>query len=113
MKIENLLTELEKNKLALFSEDKVMFDAVKKVLLAGIYSNGTIKKGEELDTNVNFALSLLLTPNGQEVHQDNELLGARLRASVEGLRFLEVGFKTLESLGVKEVKSEKNKNPAR
>jgi len=101
------LSEAEKSAIKTFCENKAMFNAVKKVLLAGIYINGTLKPDVEPDTMRNWALQM---PLGAE-HFTDEQLGSNLRASAEGLNFVEAGFSMLEKIKVEEPKKEK-KNPA-
>ena len=112
-KIEDLLSNAETLEIKKFCDNKLMSGAVKKVLLAGIYNNGTMARLLEADFKRNFALNLVFDGRGQEIHQDNALLGQRLRACAEGLRFLENGFTHLESLNVEEEIPELEKNKAR
>lgn len=84
------LSDIEREKIALFNEDSILREAVKKVLLKGIYENGTLRAGKPADPLQNFALAIAFDPQ-----YSNEQLGADLRASASGISLLEQGFKKL------------------
>jgi hypothetical protein len=84
------LNDLEVTKVEAFCADEVMFEAVKKVLLQSIYSQGTLAEGEPANPLKNRALVLV----GGD-YNDAEL-GLRLRALWEGVNALESGFDALE-----------------
>ncbi len=104
------LSDIERAKIETFMADKVMVEAVKKVLLSGIYYNGTLKPGEKADPLKNFALALAFDPMipAQKVGED-------LKASAQGISLLEQGFRKLgevvEAKGGKPTPFNK-KNPA-
>lgn len=87
----NAFSDLEKSKLSIIAGDPVMFEALKKHLLAGIYQNGTLKPNEKAEPTRNFALRFDLDG------KSNQELGEDLRAVVEGIRMIEVAFKELSS----------------
>lgn len=89
------LSDIEKAELNKFATNKVMFEAVKKVLLAGIYQNGVLKAGEKAEPLKNFALGLAFKPG-----ISNEMLGADLRACAEGINTVELGFKKICEISV-------------
>lgn len=99
--IDSILDDAEKDKLQAFADDQVMQRAVKKLLLIGIYYNGTLKEGEQPNPTRNFAITLAMT-----AEKSNEQLGADLRGTNEGIIRLEQGFaavdlyKTLEKPSV-------------
>lgn len=103
---ENYLTESEKQSVIAFCANKPMFDAVKKVLLATIYHQGIVRKGEAL-TEFNWVFSIT---NSIEPKSD-EQLGQELRASIAALNYLKGGFERLLEFKVDEPKKPK-KNPA-
>ena len=88
MKIEEVLTDIEKQKIQRFLEDKITANAVKKVLLYGIYYNGVLNAGLEIDPTINFALNLAF----KKEHVTDEQIGRDLRACAEGIRLVESGF---------------------
>lgn len=88
--MQNYLTDIEIAKIEAFNADTVMVQAVKKVLLQHIYSQGVIKKGEDHNPLKNRALVLV----GGDV--SNEELGSQLRALWEGVNAIETGFNELE-----------------
>ena len=108
MKINEILSELEKQKLELVASDKVMMGAVKKVVLSAVYFDGTLNKKGIPDPLKNFALALASRPGVK-----NEDLGAELRASLCGVQLLETGFKELEKFAVEKVTLKEILNQAR
>lgn len=92
------LSDLEKEKVDIFVKDEVMFEAVKKVLLAAVYSNGTLRKDKQANPTQNAALMLaFLATSGQGTITDAEL-GADLRALAHGVRTVEGGFVELKRI---------------
>ncbi len=103
---DQILNELEQNKVFAFCEDKVMFEAVKKYLLVYLYQHGTASPGQPHQGNVNWALSLAfnaIAPSqlGGVPRSDAEL-GADLRAVAKGIQVIESGFKELQDFKPKQ-----------
>ena len=88
---EEVLSSIEISKLELLAQDEVMIKALKKVLLFGVYYNGTLKKGEDANPLMNFALRI----DEQNILTDAQV-GAILRAKTEGLATVEGGFGVIE-----------------
>ena len=65
-----------------------MREAVKKVLLAAVYHNGSLKEGVSADPTRNACFSLVAQAPGIS----NEQLGADLRAMWEGVKIVENAF---------------------
>lgn len=95
---DKILNPVEQAEVQKFVENQTMFEAVKKILLAGIYFNGTLRAGEPADPTRNFTLSLVArsAQNGEQFFT-NEQLGQDLRACSEGIRLVESGLKSLEN----------------
>lgn len=110
MDINQLLTDLEKAKLAGVAKDKVLLEAIRKVVLADLYSNGTLKKGLDADPLRNGALSLVAQP--QSAMLSDAEVGADLRAFWQGLRALENGLKKLEDFKEEDNKESEETNEA-
>lgn len=93
--MENL-SELEITKIEQFCADKEMHDAVKKIMLAGIYTHGTVQKGYTPNPLQNgaFALASLATTNPIP---DN-VLGEHIRGMWAGVNALENGFNELNKI---------------
>lgn len=108
MKIQDVLSELEKSKLSQVANDKVVLEAIKKVVLSCVYFDGTLNKEGMPEPLKNFCLAIAAEPN-----QSNESIGARMRASLAGVQLLETGFKELEKFGVSPDYAKAAKNPAR
>lgn len=104
--MQNYLTDLEITKIEAFNADTVLVEAVKKVLLQHIYSQGVIKKGEDHNPLKNRALAMV----GSDV--SNEELGSQIRSLWEGVNALETGFADLETIKMKVVEAEVTTNEA-
>src|SRR3990167_2710609 len=108
MKVQDILSELEKDKLRLIASDFITLGALKKVLLSAVYFDGTLTEEGVPDPLKNFALALASRPGVK-----NEDLGADLKASLAGVQLLETGFQELVKFNVKTVEAEPVKNQAR
>jgi hypothetical protein len=102
---ELYLSEGEKQLIVAFKENKPMFEAVRKVLLATIYHQGTVKS-DEIGTDYNWAFSIV---NGEP--KTDELIGQEVRASCTALGYLKSGFDRLSTIKLDEKKKVKT-NPA-
>ena len=89
------MSELEKDAIVQFSRSPIMVEAVRKVLLAGLYSNGTMRPGASSEPTRNMAFSLVANA---EVEYSNEQVGADLRALWAGINALEAGFNEIKRL---------------
>ena len=107
-----MLNEIEKAKINQFLEDEVMKEAVKKVLLADIYDNGVLKEGEPANKQ-NWVFGLVMNEAGQDYKQTNEEIGEKLRACIEGIRAVELGFKHLEEFKIIKIETTPKENGAR
>lgn len=106
--MDKILNDIERDALASFMAQPTMVEAVKKVLLAGVYFNGTLRQGEPADPLTNFALSTAFRTGAS-----NEDIGADIRAAAEGIRAVESGFSSLEEYKVVVEPSVDKSNPAR
>ena len=98
------LDENETSLIIAFKSNKAMFEAVKKVLLATVYHQGTVLPGST-PTPYNFAFNII-----NETKSDKQI-GQELRASVAALGYIKSGFERLEE--VQRVEPRKRlKNPA-
>jgi len=94
--MKDILTDLEVAKVEAFCADEVMYEAVKKVLLACIYSHGVITKGQAHDPLQNAAFNLA-SLSVQNPIPDAEL-GANIRGMWAGVNYLRNGFDTLDRI---------------
>jgi len=94
--MKEYLTDLEVAKVEAFCTDEVMYEAVKKVLLQGIYSHGVISKGHKHDPLQNAAFNLA-SLSVQNPIPDAEL-GANIRGMWAGVNYLKNGFDTLDRI---------------
>ena len=91
--MQEQLTDNEIVKIETFCADEVMFEAVRKVMLSGIYSHGVIVKGFKVDPLKNGALSLASLSTNNPI--PDEELGANIRGIWAGLNALENAYKEL------------------
>jgi hypothetical protein len=108
---KSYLTELEANEIHKFVNNPIQFEAVRKILLTGLYSNGTLRKGVASSPTRNMAFTLVANID-KEV--SNEQVGADLRALWYGINALEGGFNELKRMArvVEPPKEKKEGNPA-
>lgn len=95
MKPSIYLNDIETAKIQAFVADKLLIDAVRKVLLASIYNNGTLREGIAPDPLKNAALGLAsVAITGQHPITD-EQLGQDIRGMMHGIQLLELGLTQL------------------
>lgn len=90
------LSEEEKKKIMRFNMDKVLSEAVRKVLLAGIYSHGVLTAGAELDPTKNAAYTLASRSMTYPI--TDEVLGQHIKAQWAGINALQNGFEELSKI---------------
>jgi hypothetical protein len=108
-----ILSEIERDKVINFAQDKMLFQAVKKYVLAVAYKQGVIEKGGEHRGTVNFALNLAwpaTQPNGMP--RTDEELGQNLRAMTYAIQLVESGFKELAEMQKPSELKEETTNPS-
>jgi hypothetical protein len=86
--VQEFLSDNEKVLLGVFYKNVELREAVKKVLLFGLYNNGTLKKGKSADPLRNAAFNLV----AHRGDYSNEQIGSDLRALWEGVNALESAF---------------------
>lgn len=94
--MQDKLTEKEILSIEAFCSNEEMFEAVKKVLLSGIYSHGVIQKGLKHNPLVNGALSLVSLSTNNPIPDDQ--LGQHIRGVWSGLNALENSYKELKNI---------------
>lgn len=111
---DTILNDIERAEVQRFADNSTMFEAVKKVLLASVYFQGTLIEGKESNPLANFALQIVAGDkiNGRSV-KTNEQIGSELRARYEGVNFVEGGFEDLRTYKSKQEVVEDTTNPAR
>lgn len=108
-----ILTEIERDKVAQFCSDQMLFQAVKKYVLAVVYRQGVIEKGVEFKGTVNYALNLAgpcIDPRG--IPRSDEELGQNLRALTYATSLVESGFKEMAEMKKPEVVEAETINPS-
>jgi hypothetical protein len=94
--MKEYLNDNEIENIEAFCKNEVMFEAVKKVMLAGIYNHGVIAKGFTPDPLKNGALSLASMSMANPI--PNEELGAHIRGVWAGLNALENAYNELQKI---------------
>jgi len=105
--LDAVLTDIERVELGKFADNIIMSGAVKKVLLFGMYYNGTLRKGESPEMTMNFALQDVYSELGPAM--SNEKLGENLRAKSDAILMLKGGFDRLEDYQTPEALKTKEK----
>lgn len=84
-----MINDIEKNKLEQLNEDRILLEAIKKVMLD------------------------IPNPTGLSTELSDELLGQNLRAFLTAIGLIKRGFKELEKFKKVEQQQQNNINPAR
>lgn len=88
------LSEREVKAVQKFLLDERMKEAVKKVLLSGVYFDGMLTPDKPADPLKNFALAAFTTPQSSLLTQEQK--GAKLEAIINAISMIETGFRELE-----------------
>lgn len=110
MNTQDFLTDIEIAKIEAFCSDETMFEAVKKVVLAGIYSQGTIKLGGIFNPMINGAFNLASLAIKNPI--PDEQLGQHIRSMWAGVSMMEAGFGALSGIKSEEKSVESPYNEA-
>ena len=94
--MKEYLTDLEVVKIETFIADSDMVEAVRKVLLAGLYSHGVVEKGHEVNPLLNGAFSLVSLSVNNPI--PDEIIGQQLRAQWAGINALKNAFDSLKTI---------------
>lgn len=110
--MKEFLTPDEKARVIMFNQDEALKSAVRKIMLADIYSKGIVGQGDT--TNWAYNLVYGQNQNGQLIDngKTNSELGESLRATVMGLSLLETAFKAIEKYKAEVEVPEEKPNPA-
>jgi len=92
------LSDIEKDKIINFNNDEVLVNAVRKVLLAVMYDNGTLRADVAPDPLKNGALALAFLAISGRGTVSNDELGADIRGLAQGVSLLENGLKELSKI---------------
>ena len=113
-KIKSYLSDQEHQAIERFVADSVMLEAVKKVLMESVYSQGVLKDGQPCDPSMNYAFALASRKKTQGFTSlTNEQIGADLCAVWEGTNLVGCGFAELEKFKKIDEPKKIGSNPAR
>jgi len=107
--LDSILDDREKALLAQFADNEDMREVVRKVLLAGLYAEGTLRKGVKAETNFNAAFYRVAFEKGIT----NDEAGADLKATFHGITSLENAYKAMLEYRSKLDLPKKKENQAR
>lgn len=114
IKIKEYLNEAEHTSIMKFIKDEVMFEAVKKVLMEAVYTQGVLKEGKSADPSMNYAFALAARRKMTGFTSlTNEQIGADLCAVWEGTNLVGLGFNELEKFKEPAEPSKSKGNPGR
>lgn len=108
--LQEVLSDQEQLAIQMFVDNDVQREAVKKILLYGVYNTGTLKKGEPSDPTRNFAFGIVQTTEAQGLGDD--MIGRRIRAAWEGAQIVESGFQELAMFKTEKDELQPKSNPA-
>lgn len=105
---QDFLTESEVAHIEAFCKNEQMFEAVRKVMLQGIYTHGVVVKGKKHNPLINGAFSLVSLSTQNPI--PNEEIGAQLRAQWAGVNALESAMNNLKEIksNPKDLEGEEN-----
>src|SRR5437868_469867 len=101
------LSELEKTLVEAFYNNETQREAVRKVMLHGLNEQGVLRAGLKHDPKHNWALMYATRDD-----LTNEQLGADLRASAQGIMFVERAFADMSGVRVQQ-RAKERKNQGR
>ena len=107
---KNYLSEQETIELNKLVENPICLNALTKVMLAPIYDQGVLKRGEPTK---NFALQKAMSALQVNPSIDNESLGEDIRANTQAIRLVELGIEELNNFKSITIKKPKKVNEAR
>lgn len=108
---KDFLSEAELHAIERFLADETAVEAVRKVILSGVYFDGRLLEGKPADPLKNFILGAVTRP-GDSLLPDAEM-GAKVKAIVNAVALVESGFKELEKcIPGKVVEDKEITNPA-
>lgn len=94
--MKEYLNDLEIAKIEAFCADKEMLSAVKKVVLAGIYTHGSVQLGHAPNPLINGAYNLVSLALTNPI--PDEILGQTLRSQWAGVNAMKAAFDELEKI---------------
>jgi len=94
--MQQYLNEIEIEKIEAFCKDEILLEAVKKVLLQGLYTHGVNHPGQKAEPLLNGAFSLVSMTVSNPI--PNELLGEQLKAQWAGINTIHNAFESLKSI---------------
>ncbi len=85
-----ILDDQEKLALQMFADNEVQTEAVRKILMREIYTNGVVKKGQKVNPMINSFIGLT------RAYTNNDDLANQARALSEAINLVESAFKVIE-----------------
>ena len=105
------MSDIEKEKVTTFLNDKILVEAVRKIFLKRIIIDGVLSEGKSINPYENFALNIYksgyMPGETKEMYTDQEL-GMLTKLRRFAIELLQEGFKDLEKFRKVEVIKEKS-----
>ena len=111
--LDDYLSEAEKSQLENFCSNPLMVEAVRKVMLFPVYSNGVLRKGEPSNPLMNFMLAPALQEYPGKPPLSDVELGQETKARAHAIRLIEIAFAEIEGYKQGELPTAGGENPAR
>jgi hypothetical protein len=92
---DDILTEVERDLVVQFNENKDLVEAVRKVVTMSIYNMGVVKKGKKIPANINLFLRFTPAWNAGLQGAKPEDVGNKVMVMAEALAQLENAFDKL------------------
>lgn len=110
--LDEVLSATEKAAVERANEDEILMQALEKVLLAGLYDNGSLQAGFRANPTRNFALTTLIASISQGKEINFDAVGRDVWGSAMGVYLVSNAFKELRKLKKVDVKNETKENRA-
>lgn len=96
MEEQTYLADIERDEIQKFLENRVLVEAVKKVILSGVYEDGILQPGKPADPLKNFVLGFFTRPNIALLPLDEK--AKHLEAIIHAVSYVETGFQNLDKM---------------
>lgn len=109
--MKHFLSEKEESAVKRFLADETMMEAVRKILLSGVYEDGILVPNTPADPLKNFILGAFTTQTSSLLSYEEK--GRKLDTIINAISLVESGFKQLERFKQIEVETKETINKAR
>lgn len=89
--VDEVFSEDELSTLQGFANDEKTKEVVRKFILAGIYSNGTLNKGKSIWPDINWVFEYSL-----DKYLDDAALGNQIKTQTKAIQLVQTAFKEID-----------------